>query len=115
MSAILEKQIRDLGKKVDNLDVSLNEKIERLTLTMSKGFIEVDKKINRLTTTVENLALATAQGFTEMHEKFAVVDKKFEEVDRRFDILEMYTLGNTKRIEIVEDKMLVLNTKMGFK
>ncbi len=119
------------------MSIALEKQIENLSKTMTKGFVEVDQKIDRLTATMskglEDLALATARGFEAVDKRFEKVDERFEKIDERFekiderfdemdkrfnerfDKLEMYTLGNTKRIEVVEDKMLTLNTKLGFK
>ncbi len=112
------------------MSIALEKQIENLSKTMAKGFVEVDQKIDRLTATMskgfEDLALATARGFEAVDRRFEAADERFEKIDERFDEmenrfnerfdkLEMYTLGNTKRIEVVENKTLTSNTKLGFK
>ena len=64
----------------------------------------------KLEVQIENLAIAVHNGFKEMREE---MDRRFTEVDQRFDRVEMLLLGHTNRIEILEDKVRLISTKIG--
>lgn len=65
-------------------------------------------------TTIENLAVITANGFKGVDKRFDEVDKRFDGVDKRFDRIENILLrDHLNRIERLEDTVLRLKVKVG--
>ncbi len=74
--------------------------------------------------TIDDLAIITQNGFTYLEEKmdkgFADVDRRFEQVDRRFDSMDLrfdkleFRVGAyDRRLDNLEDKMRIVNNKLG--
>lgn len=81
-------------------------------------------KIAKIEKQIEELALAVAKGFEEVHQKidglYSEMDRRFEEMNRRFeqieyrlDVIDGRILGTTNRLDILEDKMRLVFNKIG--
>lgn len=57
---------------------------------------------NKKKTTIDDLAVMVARGFSEMDERFERVYKRFDGVDKRFDRIESRLDRLEKRIERIE-------------
>jgi hypothetical protein len=65
--------------------------------------------------TIEDLAVMTGNGFNEVRENFKEVKKEIKEfkveINNRFDRIEnILIMGHEHRIEILEDKIILLKT-----
>lgn len=69
-----------------------NQMIEDLAVSVQKGFIEVKQEIKGL------------------EQK---MDKRFDKVEERLDIIEGTLTGYGNRLDRLEDTMLVVKTKIG--
>lgn len=72
------------------------------------------KKFNMKNITINDLAIMTQKGFADLEGR---MDKRFddfeERINRRFDIIEFKMGGHDRRIENLEDKMRIVNNKLG--
>ncbi|OHA22590.1 MAG: hypothetical protein A3B08_01680 [Candidatus Taylorbacteria bacterium RIFCSPLOWO2_01_FULL_43_44] len=59
--------------------------IEKLAQIVSAGFAVSDSKIDRLSQTVENLAVATKAGFDSVDQRFDQADDRLKKLDGRMD------------------------------
>jgi uncharacterized coiled-coil DUF342 family protein len=89
-------------EKVDGKLDSLNSRIDGL-VTLIKGNHEQTQQ------SIEELALSTAKGFDEVHQKFKNVDERFDGINANFDII-------NSNFNIVNSNIesLALSTASGF-
>ena len=100
MPTAMEKRI------IGVMDKRFGESEKRIIGVMDKRFEEVDQQI-------EDLSIATKNGFDQMVTK-EHFDFVISGADRRLDIIENVSIGgHERRIEILEDKVGVLNSKLG--
>mgnify|MGYP003393041206 CR=1 FL=1 len=84
---------------------------------------KLEKKIDELGELIGNLAIMVKNGFDDIYarfdridERFEQIDERFDRMDKRFDRMENISLGgHDRRIEILEDKVGVINKKLGLK
>lgn len=81
----------DLGNKIEDLD----KKIETVKTDLSSK-IEVE---------ISNLAAITKNGFDEVHEKFRLVDLRFDGVDYRLDKVASRLDGVEYRFDKIEGRL----------
>lgn len=66
---------------------------------------------------IENLAIAVNEVFKEIREFKNEIRNEIsglkEYMDKRLDRLEMYVMGHENRIDVLEDKVRIINTKIG--
>lgn len=73
--------------------------------------LTLEKKIDSLAQSIEDLAIITKQGFDQCATK-----DELREIEYRLDRIENISIGShERRIENLEDKVLVISTKMGLK
>lgn len=79
--------------------------IEDLAVMMSKGFHDVNTKIDE---DINNLATMVAKGFESVDKRFESVDKRFEDVDKRFDKIEkrLENVGEDLKLKATRQDML---------
>ena len=75
---------------------------------------------------IENLARMTQIGFSAVDARFDKMEIRFDKMDarfnkmekefgERFDRLEFHMMTHERRIEILEDKVRLISTKVGLK
>lgn len=92
---------------------TLEKRIDNLSKVVVDGFKRSEKRFNDLEKGLNDLAIATKKGFDEVHRKFEDVDRRFAEVNSRLDNLQMHSMGHSSRLDIVEDKIRIINTRLG--
>lgn len=71
--------------------------------------------------TIDELAMMIQKGFEETASKKElgsleiVINQRFDKVDKRLDKIEFHTNTHERRIEILEDKMRMVSTKLGLR
>lgn len=102
--------MRTLEQKIDGLAVGLNtlsNRVDTLATTMADGFRRVDEQI-------ENLAIVVKNGFDDVYARFERIDARFDQMDKHFDRIENISIGgHERRIEILEDRVGIINKKLG--
>ena len=69
------------------------------------------KKISKIKgVTLDDLAMMTQRGFTEINEKFSEVDKRFNEVNERFNKMDQRFDSVDQRLNFIENKLLTAHT-----
>lgn len=79
--------------------------LERRMGGLEKRIDRIEGSIKDLVTTVEDLAISVKNGFDQMVTK--------EEFNERMDRVEFRYNGHDRRIEILEDKVGIINRKIG--
>ena len=84
-----------------------NMTLDDLAALTQQGFVELEEKLTeKIDSKIDGLR-------TEMDIRFKAVDKRFDQMDERFDKLEFRVGGYDRRLERLEDKMMVVNVKLG--
>ena len=96
------------------LEIKKNMSTKNMPTAMEKRIIGVmDKRFEEVDQQIEDLSIATKNGFDQMVTK-EHFDFVISGADRRLDIIENVSIGgHERRIEILEDKVGVLNSKLG--
>ncbi|MBI5004833.1 MAG: hypothetical protein HZC04_01445 [Candidatus Lloydbacteria bacterium] len=98
------KSTKKKGVTVDDLAVTVNN----LTAT-----------VNDLAMTIEELVQMTQRGFEDIIAKMATkadVNKRFDVIDTRLDRIEYLLVGGlSNRLEMLEDKMRIVQTSLARK
>ena len=111
MRTTIEKRMGALESKMG----SFEGRIDKMEVKMDNRFEQVDRRFGRIEQLIEDLAISVKNGFDQMvtkeHFDFVIAG-----IDRRFDIIENISIrGHERRIEILEDKVGVINNKIGLK
>ena len=121
MRTTIEKRMGTLEGKMGTLEGKmggLEGRMGKMEVKMDKmdnRFEQVDRRFGRIEQLIEDLAISVKNGFDQMvtkeHFDFVIAG-----IDRRFDIIENISIrGHERRIEILEDKVGVINNKIGLK
>ncbi len=82
-----------------------NQMIEDLAISVQKGFLGVDKKLEEIRQEME-------YGFKEARQEMKT---GFKEVNERLDRIESTVNSHDNRLDKLEDSMLVVKTKVGIR
>lgn len=82
----------------------------------------MSKKQKKKETTLDDLAIMVQKGFSETARDFSEVKtglgevkKELVDANNRLDRIEFHTNTHERRIEILEDKMRIVSTKLGLR
>jgi len=70
-----------MSKRVDNLDINVNERIDRILLRLDGHIKDTDARFRA----VDERFDAIDRRFDVIDQRFEVIDRRFEVIDRRFD------------------------------
>ena len=65
--------------------------------------------------TINDLAIMTAKGFSDVHKELTAVRSDVKEVKDATERIEFRMSAQERRIEILEDKMRIVSTKLGLR
>ena len=71
------------------------------------------KKVKTIDEKIEELAVITQRGFTDVDKKLEVLSSDLKEVKETVDRIEYRVNTHDRRIENLEDKVRVISTKVG--
>ena len=71
------------------------------------------KKVKTIDEKIEELAVITQRGFTDVDKKLEVLSSDLKEVKETVDRIEYRVNTHDRRIENLEDKVRVISTKIG--
>lgn len=75
------------------------------------------KKVKTIEEKIDDLAAMTARGFSDIEKQMTTIATKddLKEVTARLDRIEFHMNTHERRIEMLEDKMRIVSTKIGLK
>ncbi len=73
--------------------------------------------LHTVLTAVENLAISTARGFEEVHEKFKIVDERLDGIELKVDELttdmrSVKSLITNNRLDTIEDNVRIIKSHL---
>jgi|GEM_PF-3514485 hypothetical protein len=75
---------------------------------------DLAKLISGVSTDLNNLAISTAEGFSEMNGKFEQVDLRFEQIDLHFDRIGKELDIIKTDVAVIKTDLRTLDDKIGF-
>ncbi|MCC6323747.1 hypothetical protein IT400_03070 [Candidatus Nomurabacteria bacterium] len=97
-----EISINDLALMIANNAVTTDKKIDNLSVKLEK----------HIDTSIENLAIIVAKGFSSVDDRFDVVDKRFDRLETRMDTMDSRMGILETRVGHIEQTVMSLDSKL---